>query len=727
VTAPVAPSVSATTRHLFPPCATLLLVAMLRAAPLLAASGPDSPSLGSPQSQDPPQSSQLGAIEVQATRLGGPGVAPSGSADYAVTQQDILNMPEGEDTALSDVLTQMPGVSIDQNQQIHIRDTEGPQFQYQIDGVMVPLDINTNPPFLSMINPMFIKRIDLLTGVLPARYSYATGGVVDIETRQGCAEPEGGELSILVGQRDTVEPSVVQSGCDGRFSYFVSGLYNQSNTAFSSATPGPTPYHDGTQGGQALGAFGYRVSDATSLEMILSGAANDNQLPNVPGLAPQYTLAGTSGPPSADINSYLNFRDALAMVALKSSPLTNLSWQLAYSFHTIVQAFRPDDAGELIYQGVASTTTHRDLDHTLEGDLTWQVRQHTLQTGFYEGAYSAHIEDSSLVFPVDASGAQTSSVPLSIVNDAHALNRLSGVYVSDLWRWSSRLSADLGLRWDQVSGFTHGSQVDPTINLSFRAAPGTTIHAGFSRNFQVPIFQGISPTAPAAFTGTTAGGPPGAVSPLTEDDYLWDGGLLTHITRSLTLSVDNYYERTRHYLDTGQFSVVPIFAPFNYRNGHMWGSDLGLHYQQGPLSAYTNVTLGRNWQKGVATGQFNFDPSELAFIDSHPILLDHQPLVGLAAGLNAAWRAYTLDIDGEFSSGLRAGCADQEQLPHVLQVNIGLQHSFYVPVIGMVTNRLSVLNVFDRINLIRPAEGIGIFQAAYAPRRTIYYTLTVPL
>ena len=85
----------------------------------------------------------------------------------------------------------MPGVAIDQNQQIHIRNTEGPQFQYQINGMLVPLDINTNPPFLSMINPLFVKQLDLLDGVLPARYSYATGGVVDIQTKDGCEQPGG--------------------------------------------------------------------------------------------------------------------------------------------------------------------------------------------------------------------------------------------------------------------------------------------------------------------------------------------------------------------------------------------------------------------------------------------------------------------------------------------------------------------------------------------------------
>jgi hypothetical protein len=119
-----------------------------------------------------PASGFAGAVEsvvVTAQHVAGPSVSPSGASQYSVTAKDILALPAGQDTSLSEVLTQMPGVAIDQNQQIHILDTEGPQFQYQIDGVMVPLDINTNPPFLSMINPLFIKKLDLLTGVLPAR------------------------------------------------------------------------------------------------------------------------------------------------------------------------------------------------------------------------------------------------------------------------------------------------------------------------------------------------------------------------------------------------------------------------------------------------------------------------------------------------------------------------------------------------------------------------------
>ncbi len=357
---------------------------------------------------------ELPEIEVEATPGGsrGPGVSPTGANAYEVNANDISNLPAGENTTITDVLAQMPGVAIDQNQQIHIRNTEGPQFQYQINGVLVPLDINTNPPFISMFNSTFVSHMDLLDGILPSRYSYATGGVVDIQTKEGQCANSGGSFSILAGQRGTLEPSVQYAGCDGKLSYYVSGLYDQGNTAFSSATPGPDPIHNWTNQGQAFGYFSYPLNDTTKLSVIISSAASNNQLPNRPDLAPQYALAGVPSFNSSAINSYLNFRDDLGIVTLKMTPSADLSYQIAYAAHWISQDFKPDNAGELIFEGVASTASHDDLDNTLEGDLTYKTGSHTIGAGFYLGEYRVIADDTSLVFPVNANGVQTSTTPV---------------------------------------------------------------------------------------------------------------------------------------------------------------------------------------------------------------------------------------------------------------------------------------------------------------------------
>jgi len=170
---------------------------------------------------------------------------------------------------------------------------------------------------------------------------------------------------------------------------------------------------------------------------------------------------------------------------------------------------------------------------------------------------------------------------------------------------------------------------------------------------------------------------------------------------------------------------VPIFAPFNYDAGHIWGGELAARFSTEALSAYLNLTAGRNWQRGVFTGQFNFDTQELAYIDSHDIVLDHQPLYGAAAGVNWRLGGYAFAADGLYSSGLRAGFADLVQLPAVVQIDVSAERSWRVPGLGLLTNRIAMLNALDRVNLIRPAEGIGIFQSAYGPRRTLYDTITL--
>jgi TonB dependent receptor/TonB-dependent Receptor Plug Domain len=668
----------------------------------------------------------LATVVVTGTATAGPAVSPTGANQYATSAADIAAGPKGSTAPLTDVLAQMPGVAIDQNQQIHIRNTEGPQFQYQINGILIPLDINTNPPFLSMINPMFIKRLDLLDGILPARYSYATGGVVNIQTKDGCEQAAGGDVSLRGGQRDTLEPSFEYADCYQGLSSFVSGLYQQSNTAFSSATAGPTPLHDFTKQGQLFGFFSLPLNPTNTLSLLLSGARSSNQLPNVPDLPPAFTLVGVPLPPnSAVIGSNLNFSDALAVLSLNGAFGSGGSYQLAYSQHAITQRFEPDPVGELIYQGVASTASHDDHDYTLEGDISFVQGAHTLGSGFYAAEYRVSANDASRVFPADNNGDQTSDVPLTVINNAHANNFVGGVYLSDLWRLSDRLSASLGLRWDTLSGFSSGHQVDPTIALVFRADELTTLHTGFARNFQVPSLLGISPTAQAAFQGTTAQGPAGIPTPVPEDDREWDSGVVRQLGPHLTLSADGFYRWTTHYLDTGQFGVVPIFAPFNYDQGHVWGGELGARYAGTDLSAYANFTTGRNWQRGVVSGQFNFDPDELAYIDSHSIVLDHQPLYGAAVGGSWHIGAYSLSADGIYSSGLRAGFADLEKLPNVFQLDLSAERGFRIQGVGVLTNRLAVLNVLDRINLIRPAEGIGIFQSAYGPRRTLYDTLTL--
>ena len=244
--------------------------------------------------------------------------------------------------------------------------------------------------------------------------------------------------------RLNVHHAAVLGGCVGRFSYYVSALYSQSNSVFSSATPAPDAIHDHTNQAQGFGFFAYDLNPTTRLSLITSAAASNNQLPNQANLTPRFRLTGVSYYPSADINSYLNFRDYLGILALNGAPAPGLSYQLAYAAHYISQSFEPDNVGELLYQGVASTAFHSDLDNTLQGDLTYALGNHTLDAGFYLGEYEVEADDNSLVFKVDSAGNQEPPfTPVRVINNANKINLLSG----PIWKTPGKSRRNYALIW----------------------------------------------------------------------------------------------------------------------------------------------------------------------------------------------------------------------------------------------------------------------------------------
>jgi hypothetical protein len=114
-------------------------------------------------------------------------------------------------------------------------------------------------------------------------------------------------------------------------------------------------------------------------------------------------------------------------------------------------------------------------------------------------------------------------------------------------------------------------------------------------------------------------------------------------------------------------------------------------------------------------------------VDSHYFILDHTALFTLSGGAAYRWRNWLFTLNGLFNTGLRAGFANTEGLPNVCQINLGAGREIELPGIGKITDRVVLLNIFDRTNLIRPPSGIGVFQSAYSPRITVYDALTIPL
>lgn len=324
------------------------------------------------------------------------GLSTSGTSRYTLTAKDISNLPEGEATALNDVLLQMPGVALDQNQEIHIR-CEHMGIQYQMNGILLPLDVNTDPTFTQLLNSYFVQSLSLMDGVLPARYGYRTSGVIDILTRSGCDWNSRNDATLIGGQRDTAQGNFQIAGCDGNLGYYLTGTFTQSNLGFSSAVPAPDPIHDAVTEGQGFAYLSYTLGPTAKLSLISGMTLAFNQFPNRPNLPPQYQLDHVNPAffPSSDINSGLNQQDYYGVLALNGALGEEWDYQLAYSAHYNTQIFYPDPIADLVYQGVSSNVFTSDLSNTLEGDLTRRIGSHSLRAGFYLGEYGVESDQTS--------------------------------------------------------------------------------------------------------------------------------------------------------------------------------------------------------------------------------------------------------------------------------------------------------------------------------------------
>ncbi|HEX4209867.1 MAG TPA: TonB-dependent receptor, partial [Candidatus Binataceae bacterium] len=519
------------------------------------------------------------------------GVTETGTSMYSLNQHQITALPQGQNTPINQVLLQMPGVVQDDQAQVHVGGAHE-DLQWRVNGVMMPMDSFTG--FGQIFNSFFVRSVSLLDGILPVTYGYRDAGVLDLVTKDGCSNP-GGNVGFYGGQRETLQPSFEYGACDGPFSAYFTGTFLHSNLAFSSATSGPTPIHNITNQGQGFGYFTWELNPLNKLSLITGISVNNSEIPNSPNLPPLFNLKGISdcafptvcGPinyPSTAINESLNQDYFFGILALSGVIGPQINYQVAYTGAYSTLQFLPDPFGDLVYQGVASNSFRSELDNTLQTDISRMFNlhnwgSHNIGTGFYLGYYGVQQDDTTQAFPTDpVTGAPTTNVPVSIVNNLNNINILYGVYLQDIWQINEQLSVTAGLREDGVTGIINNNMISPRINLLYQPTRDTAFHAGFARYFQTPDFLTGSPQTAELFANTTAAISPGGTQSFPEKDYYWDAGFLHHFGKHLTVTENAYFRLSQDLIDEGQFGFVPVFLPFNYQHGRIYGSEFSATY-----------------------------------------------------------------------------------------------------------------------------------------------------
>jgi len=680
-----------------------------------------------------------------------------GATKYEVDKTQIATVPMGENAPFNQVILRTPGVAQDGLGQFHLRG-EHANVQYRINDVLLPEGITG---FGQELDTRFVDSMSLITGSLPAQYGFRTAGIVDIRTKSGAFD-SGGQVSMYGGSYDWLQPSAEFGGSKGKLNYFVDGSYTHNNVGVENPTASANPIHDQTDQGKAFTYLSYVLDDTSRISVMGSASYDNFEIPNTPGLqndpgnfsAPGGSPWSTGGGVpatfnSAKLNENQNEQNYYGVVAYQKAVGPFNAQVAAYGRYSGVH-FRPDEIGDLFFDGVASDVSRKIYSGGLQADASYELNEkHTVRGGMMFLNESVSADSSTAVFPMQTNDPNSPNFnpvpgagPETIIDNSVSHAIFAGVYLQDEWKILPKVTLNYGARFDIFySSFDKENQPSPRVNLIYQPTDATTLHAGYSRYFTPPAPENVPSTGIAKFDGTSnesPSGPNAQASPAkAERANYFDAGISQKVAKGLQLGLDGYYKDAINQLDDGLFGASLIPSNFNYHEGRIYGVEATGTYTVGGFSAYANIAVSKAQGKGVASGQFLFDQEGLNYIRNHWVYLDHDQRVTGSFGLsyllkenqNNNTRFY---VDALYGSGLRTDATTSSggtipngaTVPASYSVNLGMEHSFRLSRKQFLKARLDVVNVSDNIYELRDGSGIGVNAAEFGMRRAFFGSLT---
>ena len=650
-------------------------------------------------------------------------IVPSlGATKYTLTSDQIDVQSQGENAAFDQTLYRFPGVVQDElDKRLHVRGEEA-NLQYRINDVLLPDGLLG---FGQELSPKFVDQLSLIVGTLPAQYGGRTAGIVDIRTKSG-AELNGGDVSFYGGSYDTINPSFEYGNTSGKLSYYVNGSSLHDDIGMANPTSSVRPLHDTTDQYKGFGYLTYLFDDTSRLSLIFSGTHSDFQLPNIPGQTASYQYGNLTTFDSSTLNENQTEQTYYGVLAYQKTA-SDLNFQLALSTRYSEVAYAPDPIGDLMFNGVAGQVDHTLFANGLQGDASYELNdKHTLRGGVGLTVEKSVVDSSNWVFPASWNGSawmQSSTTPENIIDDYSKQAYLYSLYLQDEWKMFDKLTINYGLRLEEYDAYLDEAQLSPRINAVYQPDKDTTLHLGYGRYFTPPPLYLVEAGDVALFNNTTHGADPNNTlsSPVKSERYhYFDAGIVQKIMPELQVGVDAYYKIKKYTLDEGQFGPAMIFSPNNAEDGKVYGIEFTVNYKKNGFSAYGNLALSRAEATGMISGQFQFSPDDLAYMQTHWYHLDHDQDITASAGVAYEWSNTKVYADALYGSGLYGGANNTEELPQYATVNIGITHTLKVTSWGAIKARFDIVNVFDKVYEIRDGDGIGVFAPQYLPRRGFY-------
>ncbi len=503
-------------------------------------------------------STNVEELVVSATRTPQP-LYKIGSSVTVLTRDAIQN---SQTVAVSDLLSQLPGVSFSRNGAIggttalRIRGAEADHTIVIIDGVKLndPSSTGGGYNFGNLLTGD-IERIEVLRGAQSTLWgSQAIGGVVNIVTVSPTASFEA-DAEVEGGSRNTASGTLAAGGASDRVVWRIAGsrYVTDGHSSFVSGRE-----DDGYQNNGLTGRLRYAATEQLSFDLRGFFSKAHNQFDGFP--APAFAFADTAE--FGKVKEFLGY--AGANLELLDGRFKN---RVAYAFtDTDRDNFNPD-------QAVTKVT------------FDAQGRNKRFE---YQGTY-ALVEGWDAVFGAEheKSSFRTASPSAFTPNPTPAVAsaNITSLYAQFQAEVVEDLTLTGGLRYDDHSTFDSAVLGQATAAWSLNDG-GTILRASFGQGLKAPTLYQLY-----SIYGNTA------LNPEVADS--WDAGVEQHLLdNAVTLSATGFYRKTLNQID---FVSCPSANPFckvgvagvydNVARSRAKGVELAASAEVGALTVQGNYTL----------------------------------------------------------------------------------------------------------------------------------------
>jgi hypothetical protein len=552
----------------------------------------------------------------------------------SVSLTTIDQMPTGTGSrGLESVLVSFPGFAQNANGAIHPRGAHN-QMTYVVDGLAISDQLTG--AFANALDTGMVQTLELMTGNIPAEFGAKVSGVAVVTTRSGLGLQRAftGNTAVRAGQFNTLQSATQFGGQRGTLGYF--GVITAMRTDRFLDQVSLDNLHNAGSFGRAFGRIDGRVGEHDLLRLHAMGGRSTFELANLRsqdanGQSQEQRLADWSA-----WFSHLRTVGTSATLESTAAVRTTTAALLASAGDTPVTAAQDRSLSTVT---LATRYTRLLGRHTVRGGADFQrfpVRE-SFTLGITHPKFNdpASAQFNPALLPYDL----TRGGRLYAFDDQRAGTLASG-FVQDSIRMG-RLSAALGVRFDEYRFIVTGRQLQPRVGVAWAVpALDLVLRASYNRNYQTPPNENLllsssesaSRLAPESVRQALGGS---YVPMRPERQDVVEVGAQHALFKSVSLDLSAYRKHSRDQQDNNNFFDTGIVFPTTLKALSAYGVEARLtvprvHGASGTIS----VTTARAVSTPPFTGGLFLGQSAVDLLSAGPFVIDHDQVLSVHGTVN---------------------------------------------------------------------------------------------